>query len=70
MAQSFSSSDLPIVVIKTNGQTIVNEPKITADMGIIDNGAGVRNNLADPFNVYNGKIGIEKRGSSSQMFLK
>lgn len=69
-AVAFTSSNLPIVVINTNGQTIVNEPKITADMGIIDNGAGVRNNLADPFNVYNGKIGIEIRGSSSQSFPK
>ena len=69
-AQTFTSSNLPIVVINTNGQTILNEPKITADMGIIDNGPGVRNNLTDPFNHYNGKIGIEIRGSSSQMFPK
>ena len=69
-AQTFTSSNLPIVVINTNGQTIVNEPKITADMGIIDNGPGIRNNLTDPFNHYNGKIGIEIRGSSTQMFPK
>lgn len=70
MAQSFSSSNLPIIVINTNGVTIPNEPKITADMGIIYNGVGVRNNLTDPHNNYNGKIGIELRGSSSQMFPK
>ncbi|MDP1676777.1 MAG: CotH kinase family protein [Bacteroidota bacterium] len=69
-AQTFTSSNLPIVIISTNGQTIVNEPKITADMGIIDNGPGVRNNLTDPFNHYKGKIGIEIRGSSTQMFPK
>jgi hypothetical protein len=69
-AQTFSSSNLPIIVINTNGQFIADEPKITADMGIIDNGPGVRNTLSDPFNNYNGKIGIEVRGSSSQMFPK
>jgi len=66
----FSSSNLPIVVIDTHGQTILDEPKITADMGIIDNDVGVRNNLTDQFNGYKGKIGIEIRGSSSQMFPK
>lgn len=66
----FTSSNLPIVVIDTHGREIVDEPKIMADMGIIDNGPGVRNNLSDPFNHYNGKIGIEIRGSSSQMFPK
>ena len=66
----FTSSNLPIVVINTNGQEILNDYKITADLGIIYNGEGVRNNLTDPFNNYNGKIGIEIRGSSSQSFPK
>ncbi|MDZ7646658.1 MAG: hypothetical protein U5K54_05440 [Cytophagales bacterium] len=39
-------------------------------MGIIDNGPGVANNSTDPFSNYDGKIGIEIRGSSSQMFPK
>lgn len=67
---SFTSSNLPIVIINTNGQTIPDEPKITADMGIIYNGPGQRNNISDAFNEYNGKIGIEIRGHSSQMFDK
>lgn len=67
---NFTSSNLPIIVINTNGQTIVDEPKIMADMGIIYNGEGERNNLVDEFNHYNGKIGIEIRGSSSQQFPK
>ena len=67
-AQTFTSSNLPVIVINTNGQTIVDEPKIAADMGIIYNGAGVRNNTTDPFNHYNGKMGIEIRGQSSQQF--
>ncbi|HZY80230.1 MAG TPA: CotH kinase family protein [Cyclobacteriaceae bacterium] len=66
----FTSSNLPIIVLKTNGKQIVDDPKIVVDMGIIDNGAGKRNNLTDPYNGYNGKIGIEIRGSSSQMFPK
>ena len=31
-AQTFTSSNLPIIVINTNGQAIVDEPKITANM--------------------------------------
>ncbi|TNF48210.1 MAG: T9SS type A sorting domain-containing protein [Bacteroidetes bacterium] len=60
-----TESDLPIVVINTNGQTIDNDVKIMADMGIIYNGEGNRNHLSDPFNEYNGKIGIEYRGNYS-----
>ncbi|MEO5643490.1 MAG: CotH kinase family protein [Bacteroidia bacterium] len=63
--QSFSSSNMPIVVINTNNQTIMQTGKITADMGIIYNGTGVRNYMTDPFNNYNGKIGIEIRGNYS-----
>jgi len=68
--QTFTSSNLPIIVINTNGMAVSDEPKITADMGIIYNGVGARNNLTDPYNNYNGKIGIEIRGSSSQSFPK
>ena len=66
----FTSSNLPIVIINTNGQDITSDEKITADMGIIFNGEGVRNYLTNPYNNYNGKIGIEIRGSSSQSFPK
>ncbi|HNP21941.1 MAG TPA: CotH kinase family protein [Panacibacter sp.] len=65
---NLTSSNLPIIVINTNGQEIPDEPKITADMGIIYNGSAVRNDITDAFNEYNGKIGIEIRGQSSQMF--
>jgi subtilisin-like proprotein convertase family protein len=64
----FASSNLPIVVINTGGRTIVDDPKIDAYMGIIDNGPGRRNNLTDRFNNYRNKIGIELRGSTSQSF--
>jgi hypothetical protein len=36
-------------VINTNGQEIVDDPKIEADMGIINNAPGLRNALTDPF---------------------
>lgn len=65
---NLSSSNLPIVVINTHGAEIPDDPKIPADMGIIYNGTGVRNNITDPFNHYNGQIGIEIRGKSSQSF--
>lgn len=65
---NLTSSNLPIIVINTNGQEIPDDPKITADMGIVYNGSNQRNNISDPFNHYNGKIGIEIRGQSSQMF--
>jgi CotH kinase protein len=67
---SFESSNLPILLISTNGQTIADEPKITADLQVIDNGASVRNFLTDTPNGYQGKIGIEFRGSSSQGYEK
>lgn len=67
-ANIFTSSDLPLVIINTNGQSILDDPKIIADMGIIYNGPGQRNYLSDPFNNYNNKIGIEFRGSTSQGF--
>jgi len=66
----FTSSNLPIVVINTNGMQIRDDPRIIVDMGIIDNGNGQRNNLTDPFNDYNGKIGIEYRGSATSAYPK
>jgi len=66
----FTSSNLPIIVIDTYGQEIPDEPKISAHLGIIYNGEGVRNAVTDPFNDYDGLIGIELRGSSAQTFPK
>jgi len=63
----FTSSNIPIVVIDTQGKTIRNEPKIMARMGIIANKNG-RNNIADAFNEYDSWIGIEKRGNASQNY--
>ncbi|TAE31667.1 MAG: T9SS C-terminal target domain-containing protein [Cytophagales bacterium] len=68
-AQSFTSSDLPIITITTDaGRTIVDDPKVLATLTVIDNGPGKRNNLADKPAVTS-KIGIELRGSTSQEFF-
>ena len=63
----FDSSNLPIVIIDTNGKEIVDDPRIVADMKIINNVDG-RNHLSDPATCYHGKISIEIRGSTSQSF--
>lgn len=61
-----SSSKLPLIVINTpSGQTILDEPKITADMKIIFKGDATLNNVADSGNIYSGKAGIEIRGHYS-----
>ena len=63
------TSNLPIVVIETEGLTIPGDPKIEAHMGIINN-PGSENNINDPCNNYDGIIGIETRGSSSSGWPK
>ena len=44
---SFSTSTLPIIKVNTNQGTIVNEPKILADLEIIYNGTGKINAITD-----------------------
>lgn len=63
-------SNLPLVIINTNNQEIVDEPSIVADFGIIYNGPSNTNSPLDPLNEYSGKISIEIRGQSSQTFPK
>jgi spore coat protein CotH len=63
---TFTSTNLPLVVIDTKGQDIVNEPKINASMKIIYNGSPNLNYKTDPGNIYDGDIGIEYRGAFSQ----
>lgn len=67
---NFTSSDLPIVIVNTNGQTIVDEPKVTANIRIIYNGEGIPNYISDSPNEYYGLCGIEIRGESAQGFPK
>lgn len=51
---------LPQINLQTRGNTIVDEPKTIASMSILDGGV----------EIYNGDIGIEIRGSTSQRFPK
>jgi hypothetical protein len=72
LAQDFTDSNLPIVIIDTDGGvTIPDEPKVLANMKIIWHQDGSRNYMSDANNPeflnYDGRIGIERRGSSSQM---
>lgn len=64
----FTGSELPIVLISTNQQQIVNDVKIDAYMDIKYNGDGNYTSLNDPSNVYTGNIGIEIRGATSAGF--
>lgn len=74
-AQAFTDSNLPIIIINTdNGTEIPDAPKIPGSMKIIYRGSGLRNYVSDKNNDaylnYNGRIGIEVRGSSSQVSPK
>ena len=73
--QSFIDSNLPIVVIETDGGVnIPDEPKVLGTMKVIWHQDGSRNYLTDidnpEFLNYDGRIGIETRGFSSQMLEK
>jgi hypothetical protein len=80
-SQTFTSSNLPIVIINTDinpntGQPtpIPDEPKVPATMKIIYRPDGSRNYVSDQntpaYLNYNGRIGIETRGSTSQLLPK
>nr|WP_314835425.1 CotH kinase family protein [uncultured Flavobacterium sp.] len=80
-AQTFTDSNLPIVSITTDNNPntnlpldILDDPKILATMKIIKRPDETRNYLTDintpTFLNYNGRIGIEIRGSSSQTLPK
>ena len=66
LAQTDFSSSLPLLLIDTEGREIVDEPKVVARLSIIDNGNGVGNQPDDTPTGYDGFIGIELRGSTSQ----
>jgi hypothetical protein len=67
---TLDSTNLPIIIINTNGQIIPDDPKIEVDLGIIYNGPGEMNYITDSLNNYNGKVGIEIRGNTSMTFPK
>jgi hypothetical protein len=74
-SQALTDSNLPIVIINTDGGAEVpDDPRIPATMKIIRRGEGERNYVSDQDNPaylnYNGRINIEIRGSTSQAFDK
>jgi hypothetical protein len=80
-AQSFSGSNLPIIIIQTDTDPLTglpliipDEPKVPGSMKVIFRPDGSRNTLADQSNPaflqYNGRIGIEIRGSTAQAIPK
>lgn len=56
---------LPLVVIQTSAR-IVDDPKVTGSMRVIDHGRGRLNRVRDRGTDYDGAIGIEVRGQSSR----
>ncbi len=65
-SQTDFSSNLPIAVIDTQGKKIRDNTRITAHLGIVNNGPLMENRFGDPYNDYDGWIAIEIRGSSGQ----
>jgi len=75
ISQTLTDSNLPIVIINTDGAVeIPDSPRVLADMKIIFRGEGKRNYFTSKdtsaFLNYNGRINIEIRGSSSQTLPK
>lgn len=68
-AQVFQSK-LPILIISTLGNTIRDDDKVSADIKVIDNNNQQLNVSNSTSYVLQEKIGIEFRGSSSQIFPK
>lgn len=62
---NLDSTELPLVMINTLGQTIIQDTKINCLMDIKYNGAGSITYVSDSANIYHGNIGIEIRGASS-----
>lgn len=62
---TLDSSELPIFMINTVGQTIVPDNKINCLLDVKYNGVGNITYTNGPANVYSGNIGIEIRGASS-----
>ncbi|WP_428658348.1 CotH kinase family protein [Runella sp.] len=75
---NFESSNLPVVIINTQGKTISEQAPINAGIGLINNGLNKRNYYRNPtknyqpdaFNDFNGSIGIICTGITSQFFPK
>lgn len=66
----YAVSDLPVVVVNTNGAEVVDDPKVRATLHVADDPNSSLNwPLGEP-STYDGFAGIELRGNSSQTFDK
>ena len=68
-AVAFNATHLPLVIVDTFGESIPDEPKITASVRILLDPAGGPN-MSGGVVHFEGRIGIELRGNSSQLFPK
>lgn len=66
---TYDNSNLPLVLLNTNGLTIPQNNKIVVNMKVLNNPIGL-NNINDTTYEYNGKVGIEIRGNTSAGFPK
>ena len=66
LAQPDFDSGLPLLLVDTESQEIVDDPKVTARLRVINRTDGGRNHPRDAATGYDGFIGIELRGSTSQ----
>lgn len=66
----FELSNLPVLVVSTGNNIIPDEPKALAYLQILARADGQPNVLSDTSILPSIRIGIEKRGSSSQFFPK
>jgi hypothetical protein len=64
---NLTQSNLPIVLVNTNGAAIIDSAKINVNLKTIFNGTGQINRLSDQIFHFNGLVGIETRGSTSQL---
>lgn len=62
------NSDIPLVILNTQGITIPDGSRIFAKMKVIDNGTGAVNHSTDAGNVYAGNIDISIRGATSASY--
>jgi CotH kinase protein/Lamin Tail Domain/Secretion system C-terminal sorting domain len=73
-AQTFTDSNLPIVLINTDGGLDIGDSDILGNMKVIYRGTGQRNYVTDQDSLqylnYDGRISIKIRGSSTEILQK
>ncbi|MBN2611174.1 MAG: CotH kinase family protein [Bacteroidales bacterium] len=69
LSQNVTESNLPLILINTQGKSIPDETKITALMKVINNPDTI-NRLTDKTFEYDGYVGIETRGNTSQLLFE